>query len=156
MGSKNYLCRLCGRELEIEATFRPERKMCPRCGGYLHCCGIATSLPVTFPGAARNRRRRKFGTRKELSSAISFAWLTGKDSLGPEGIQAAQTRSSLNRFSERARARSSSRDKDERRGPHPRNPRSAGKGVSGIKVGPEFPRSAPASNGYHPVRPMHR
>ena len=37
MGSKNYLCRLCGRGLEIEATFRRE-EVCPHCGGYLHCC----------------------------------------------------------------------------------------------------------------------
>ena len=35
--SKTYLCRLCGRELEIGVTFRRE-EACPHCGGYLHCC----------------------------------------------------------------------------------------------------------------------
>lgn len=35
--SKTYLCRLCGRELEIGVTFRRE-EVCPHCGGYVHCC----------------------------------------------------------------------------------------------------------------------
>jgi hypothetical protein len=35
--SETHLCRLCGRELEIEATFSREG-VCPCCGGYLHCC----------------------------------------------------------------------------------------------------------------------
>lgn len=65
--SKTYLCRLCGRQLEIAANFRRE-EVCPHCGGYLHCCrnchffGGDTSRGCKEPQAeeVRDKERANF------------------------------------------------------------------------------------------------